>query len=155
MYQSQKSFQMKLYRERPASPNSKLSNKRVTSRTVSLRRLKIHLSANCHSDASGKLNSTSLSKFMITKRLAFQILLIKFQAASIFVYEKRTSWPAAEPLDKSNAHLLQVQNHQIITISMHMTHTYQLHLLDQYHFQVIYSSCVLVHHELNHELEHS
>ncbi len=67
MYQSAKSFQMKLYNERPASPNSNLSKFFVTEAIVSFKRDKIHLSANVKTDKSaGNSAFVSSSKFMIT-----------------------------------------------------------------------------------------
>src|SRR5699024_8821795 len=100
IYQSQKSSQMKLYRLRPASPNSYLSVFRVTCSIVSFSRVKIHLSASDKSPVKSISSYVKPSRFINAKRDAFHILFAKFQVASTFSHWKRKSCPGVDPVKR-------------------------------------------------------
>ena len=87
IYQEQKSSHTKLYNSLPTNANSYFSMFSVTFSNTSLKRFKIHLSIidALLTSISSKWNASP--NCISAKRLAFQILLIKFQLASTFSSE--------------------------------------------------------------------
>ena len=81
MYQSQNSLQMKSYTLPLARPSSNFSRLSVTAAVTSERRVRIHLSAMSRSSEERSSEIVLPSKFIATKRDAFQILFAKLLAA--------------------------------------------------------------------------
>ena len=94
IYQLQNSSQMNPYSSLPTNANSYRSMLAVTDASTSLNLRRIHLSM---IEASCRSICMSISSICIwTKRVAFQILLMKFQLDSIFFALKRRSCPGVE-----------------------------------------------------------
>lgn len=87
IYQLQKSSQIKPYNSLPTNANSYLSMLDVTEVTVSFKRLRIHVSVIDRWLKSTCSNVKSSGMFIMTKREAFQILLMKFQEAFQFFFQ--------------------------------------------------------------------
>ena len=96
IYQSQKISHTKSYSFAKATPSSYRSIFSVTSDTSLSNMVRSHLSSSLNFVDSGR-TVLSIVRFISTKRAAFQSLLAKLRADSIFSSEKRISFPGEFP----------------------------------------------------------